>query len=91
MRQSRRRSIQQVERAAAARGKCRTSELPPENHTLQGASARNARARLNIGVDLASIQKHEGGSTLDELAANAVMIAGVLIGMYAIYAYWITG
>jgi hypothetical protein len=32
----------------------------------------------------ASIQKHEGGSTLDELAANAVVIAGVLIGMCAI-------
>jgi hypothetical protein len=40
---------------------------------------------------LASIQKHEGGSPLDELAANAVMIAGVLVGVYAIYAYSITG
>jgi hypothetical protein len=40
---------------------------------------------------LASIQKREGRSTLDELAANAVMIAGVLVGIYAFYAYWITG
>jgi hypothetical protein len=34
--------------------------------------------------------KKDDGFTLDELAANAVMIAGVLVGIYAIYAYWIT-
>jgi hypothetical protein len=40
---------------------------------------------------LASFEKEDDGSTFDELAANAVMIAGVLVGMYAICAYWITG
>jgi hypothetical protein len=40
---------------------------------------------------LASIQKYEGRSTLGELAATGLIITGALIGMYAIYAYWITG
>jgi hypothetical protein len=39
---------------------------------------------------LASFEKEDDGSTLDA-AANALMIAGLLVGMYAIYAYWITG
>ncbi|MGA9894892.1 MAG: hypothetical protein WBQ55_21650, partial [Xanthobacteraceae bacterium] len=50
------------------------------NYTVQGASARNARARLNIGVHLASFEKEGDGSTLDELAAAGGMIAGVLVG-----------
>jgi hypothetical protein len=40
---------------------------------------------------LASLEKEVDGSTLGELAASGLMIAGVLVGMYAIYAYWITG
>jgi hypothetical protein len=40
---------------------------------------------------LASFEKEDDGSTLDELAAAGLMIAGVLVGMYALYAYWITG
>ena len=39
---------------------------------------------------MAFIRKRDDGSTLDVLAANAAMIAGVLVGMYAFYAYWIT-
>ncbi len=42
------------------------------------------------GVDVAISEKNEDGSMLDA-AANALMIAGVLVGTYAIYAYWITG
>jgi hypothetical protein len=38
---------------------------------------------------MAFIRKKDG-SMLDA-AANAVMIAGLLVGIYAIYAYWITG
>ncbi len=39
---------------------------------------------------MAFIRKRDDGTILDA-AANAVMIAGLLVGIYAIYAYWITG
>jgi hypothetical protein len=35
-------------------------------------------------------EKNEDGWMLDA-AANALMIAGVLVGIQAFYAYWITG
>jgi hypothetical protein len=38
---------------------------------------------------LALIEKKDSGSTLDELLATAMIIAGVLIGSYAFWAYWI--
>src|SRR5580658_8752328 len=73
MRQSRRRPVLQVQRASAACGKCCAHDLPSQNYTFQGTSARNARARLNIGVNLASIQKYEGRSTLTQ---HPLIIAG---------------
>ena len=78
-------------RAPAGCGKSRTSDIPPQNYAFHRASARNARARLNIGVDLASFQKKKDVGSMLDAAATAVMIAGVLVGVYAFYGYWTTG
>jgi hypothetical protein len=39
---------------------------------------------------LASFEQEDDRSTLAELAATGLIIAGALAGMYAFYAYWIT-